>query len=393
MRTTAGTDSFSLWVDLARWMAAMSVLITHAGLRLLAPVGDIAHPSWPQLAYAFVAGFDHQAVMVFFVLSGLLVGGSVVREIEATGSISFARYAGRRLVRLWVVLLPAMALGGVCTAFALSLGAADRGILPADAADTLSAPVLLCNAAFLQTAVCSQFAANGALWSLFNEFWYYALFPPFALAVAGMMHPLRRIVFGGLAGAVLAGLTALQFTGSSIGPYMLVWLVGVAAARLPRPVMPRPWLAAALFIAGSLAVRLFVRRSFAGLHPILSAELDLALALLFGSLLLTLRCWPALWPPPWPRLHTALAGFSFSLYCTHVPVLSLYVSVLVTLTGHGWHMRGAGAEPWLAVGGGLVLCLGVGWAFSRLTEVHTGQVRSWFARRWPVQQAALGEAR
>ncbi len=74
-----------------------------------------------------------------------------------------------------------------------------------------------------------------------------------------------------------------------------------------------------MFVAASLAVRLCVRRSFAGLHPLISAELDLVLALLFANLLLTLRCYPALRPPPWPRLQAALAGFSFSLYCTHHP--------------------------------------------------------------------------
>ncbi len=75
-------------------------------------------------------------------------------------------------------------------------------------------------------------------------------------------------------------------------------------------------------------MRLFVRRSFARSHPLLSAELDLVLALLFANLLLTLRCCPALRPPPWPAVHAALAGFSFSLYCTHIPVLVLYITVL-----------------------------------------------------------------
>ena len=198
---------------------------------------------------------------------------------------------------------------------------------------------------------------------------------------------------GGLAVAALAALTALQFTGSPVGPYILVWVVGVAAARLPRALVRRPWISALVFIAGSLAVRLCVRRSFAGLHPVLSAELDLLLALLFGNLLLTLRCCPGLQPPPWPRLQSALARFSFSMYCTHLPVLALYITGLLTLTGYGWQMSGTGPLPWLAVGGGLALCLAVGWGFAQVPEAQTAQVRSWIGQRWPWQRTPLYGAR
>ena len=397
MRNTAGSGtapsgSFSAWVDAFRWLAAASVLVTHAGLRMLVPMAEMASFSLPHAAYAFLAGFDHQAVMVFFVLSGLLVGGSVAREIAATGRIAFGAYVGRRVVRLWVVLWPAFALSAACIAAAIAMGAVSRGILPAEAADALAVPVLLCNAAFLQTAACPQFAGNGALWSLFNEFWYYLLFPPLALAVLSPRPRVARLALGGVALAGLAGLTSVQFTGSPIGPYMMVWVVGVAAARLPRALTRAPCMAACLFIGASLAVRLFVRREFAGLHPLLASELDLGLALLFGNLLLTLRCCPALRPPPWPRVHAALAGFSFSLYCTHIPVLVLYITLLVTLTGYGWQMAGTGVAPWLAVAGGLALSLGVAWAFAQVTEAHTAQVRDWLATG-PVRSLATRLAR
>src|SRR5262245_21311046 len=52
----------------------------------------------------------HVAVMVFFVLSGYLVGGSVLKSI-ASGSWSGRAYLIKRLVRLWVVLIPAVIIG------------------------------------------------------------------------------------------------------------------------------------------------------------------------------------------------------------------------------------------------------------------------------------------
>ncbi len=353
---------------------------------MLMPVAELPSFSLPHAGYAFLAGFDHQAVMVFFVLSGLLVGGSVLREVAVTGQVAIGPYLLRRLVRLCVVLWPAFVLGAACVAVALSLGASRYGILPADTADTMTLPVLICNAAFLQTAACPQFAGNGALWSLFNEAWYYALFPPIAVALLSRQALTRRILLGVAALGALAGLTQAQTTGSPVGPYMLVWGVGVVAAARRRPFLRQPWLAACLFAGASLAVRLAVRRSFAGDHPLLSAGLDLLLASLFANLLLTLRCCPVLRPPPWPRLHTALAGFSFSLYCTHIPVLVLYVTLLVRLTGTGWHMGGPGGTSWLAVGSGLALCIATAWLFAQMTEAHTATIRSRLARVRPVRR-------
>ena len=355
---------------------------------MFVPVTDMPSPSLPHMAYAFLAGFDHQAVMVFFVLSGLLVGGSVVREVAVTGQVAVGEYLLRRLVRLCIVLWPAFALSAVCTATAVALGAVQRGILANDTAGTITVGTLLCNAAFLQTAACEQFAGNGALWSLFNEAWYYFLFPPIAVALLSRQSPARRVLLGAAGVAALAGLTRAQFTGSPIGPYMLVWGAGVAASACRQPLIRQPWIAACLFAAASLAIRILVRRSFAGAHPLLSAELDLLLAALFANLLLTLRCCPALRPPPWPRLHAALAGFSFSLYCTHIPVLVLYITVLVMVCGTGWQMADIGPAPWLAVGGGLALCVALACVFAQLTEAHTATVRAWLLRSWPVRQAA-----
>ncbi len=381
--------SFSAWVDLFRWLAALCVLLTHTGIRMLPPVQQMPHRSWLHIAYAFAAGFDHQAVMVFFVLSGLLVGGAVTREVAATGTLAFGRYLLKRAVRLGIVLWPALAVAAVADSLAISGGAVAMGILPPDITSSLSLPVLACNMVLLQTAACVQFGGVGALWSLFNEGWYYLIFPAVALALLAPWPRTQRLALGAVAAAALAGLTAVQFTGSPIGPYMLVWSVGAAVATMSRPLTARPSRAALLFAMLLLAIRLLVRRSFATDHPIASAELDLLLALAFGNLLLTLRFCSNLPAPPWPALQRALAGFSFSLYCTHIPILVLCITGLMRWAGLGWQMHELGWRPWLAITASLTACIGFAYAFSRLTEVHTDAVRQRLAARAWFRPRAL----
>jgi peptidoglycan/LPS O-acetylase OafA/YrhL len=244
----------------------------------------------------------------------------------------------------------------------------------------LSLPVLICNAVLLQTAACPQFGGNGPLWSLFNEAWYYLLFPCFALAALAAWPRPHRLALAALGAAVLAGLTGAQFTGSPLAPYMLIWAMGAVAAILKRPVLAEPWQAAAVLAAVLLLIRLAVRRSFAGDHPLLSAGLDVVVSLLFANLLLTMRFCRTLRPPPLARLHHTLAACSFSLYCTHSPVLVVYITALVATAGIGWQMPGDSSLQWLAIGGALILCVGFAYGFAQVTEAHTTVVRRWLTQ-------------
>ena len=376
MSDRAASSAFDAWVDAFRWTAAASVLITHVDIRMLTPVRTAAETTWPRLMYAFVAGFDHQAVMVFFVLSGYLVGGAAVREHWRTGTIDYAAYLGRRAIRLGIVVWPGLALSALCMALAVRLGAVQTGVLPLDVAETFGPPVLLCNMAYLQTALCPQYAANGALWSLFNEAWYYVLFPPLYLGlIGGDRRGVRRLKFAGAA-SVLCLLSALQFTGAALLPYFGVWLTGVAVAVCRRSLVT-PFTALLLLLAVLLSIRLLVRRSFAPDHPLLAIVLDLVFAVTFGTLLLACKCDANLPAPPWPGLHRTLADFSFSLYCTHIPILTLTIICLQAATGAGWQMRADAAGSWLAIAVAITIAVAFAWLFSRVTERHTSRLRAW----------------
>src|SRR5690606_21246995 len=142
--------------------------------------GHTTAASWFDRGFYLVTALGHQAVMVFFVLSGFFIGGAVASAWE-NERWSWMSYVLNRVVRLEVVLLPALVL----TLFWDQLGIAATGgsgydgkwhpllmsgpstMQPADH----SPAVFLANAAFLHTIVAPVYGTNGPLWSLANEFW------------------------------------------------------------------------------------------------------------------------------------------------------------------------------------------------------------------------------
>jgi peptidoglycan/LPS O-acetylase OafA/YrhL len=80
MGKEAGGGSFRPDIEGLRAVAVVTVVICHAGVGL-------------------VAG-GYVGVDVFFVISGFLITGLVVRELERTGSLSFTRFYARRAKRL-----------------------------------------------------------------------------------------------------------------------------------------------------------------------------------------------------------------------------------------------------------------------------------------------------
>ena len=180
-------------LDLVRGLSALLVMLGHLRGFIFVDYGALAHPGLLQKALYFATGLGHQAVMVFFVLSGYFVGGSVLAGLHK-GSFNWRGYAAARLSRLWMVLVPALVLtlgldwlGGRWNpaAYAGGLNASfmsGPSVAQPAAHDVLT---LVGNLGFVQTVCVPVFGSNGPLWSLANEFWYYLLFPLVAVALLG----------------------------------------------------------------------------------------------------------------------------------------------------------------------------------------------------------------
>jgi len=71
------------------------------------PFPDVSNKSVAARVFYAATGIGHLAVMVFFVLSGYLVGGRLLARY-CSGNASIPRYLLDRFTRLYIVLIPAL---------------------------------------------------------------------------------------------------------------------------------------------------------------------------------------------------------------------------------------------------------------------------------------------
>ncbi|OIP77524.1 MAG: hypothetical protein AUK48_03910 [Oscillatoriales cyanobacterium CG2_30_44_21] len=68
------------WLDIIRGMSAIAVCAGHLRAMMFVDSSDLQTLSLLQKIFYGLTGLGHQAVIVFFVLSGFFVGGSILRK-------------------------------------------------------------------------------------------------------------------------------------------------------------------------------------------------------------------------------------------------------------------------------------------------------------------------
>ncbi|MBB3406784.1 peptidoglycan/LPS O-acetylase OafA/YrhL [Rhizobium sp. BK316] len=383
--------NFSAWLDFFRWAAALEVVIYHINHRYFVKLFEVPHSERliGHYLFAFISSFGGPAVILFFVMSGYLVGGSVAGRYLRSSKFDSVDYFITRLSRLWTVLIPALLFAFLFDTLALDIfHAAENGIfaLDAEGAGTAlnhDAWTAACNIAFLQTAFCTQFGSNGALWSLFHEFWYYMTFPLVMMAFWGRSGVIAKVAMTIAAAAILLALTWFQFVGFSIAGYAGIWLLGTFAALRSKPVLPiNATFAAIGCIACLLVWRVLYTPGTATPATFFSKEtvLDYTIAASFANLLMAMRQSKKLLRMPLPRLNEQLAGFSYSLYCTHTPLVILIGAICVWAFQTGWHMKPTENTDFLYAALAVAICVGFAFLFSLATERNTPAIRALFRR-------------
>jgi peptidoglycan/LPS O-acetylase OafA/YrhL len=331
----------SVHLDALRGFAAFSVLLFHWRAHLIDVSSQFHQQPLLRAAYA-ICGLGHQWVIVFFVLSGYLVGGSVLRLV-ASGQWSWRGYLLSRLTRLYIVLLPALLLGGALDWAGLHLvgkEAVCAAMAPhiKDVEADLTLPILAANSLFLQTIKLPGihdkirvFGSNGPLWSLSNEFWYYLAFPLLVLLLAKGRSWRVRVACG-------LGLAAWGwFVGSGIALLGNPWLMGALIAFLPPFPAHGPWTRGPAIVA---ALALLGGGLLLGYRGRSHRTDDLVLGLIVTLLIwVTLNCATAPLPSFYVKIAQRSARSSYTLYLTHLPLLIfLKASLHLPLAIPSWHL-------------------------------------------------------
>ena len=364
-------------------MAALLVCLEHLRAFLFVPFAQIKSPNVLERGFYFVTGLGHQAVMIFFVLSGFLVGGSVI-SAHQMGKWSWTSYALRRLTRLWLVLIPALLL----TLLWDTLGQRQsptgyHGEFHAiyNSGPTINAPTdlqpltFLGNTFFLQTISVNCFGTNGPLWSLANEFWYYLLFPLLlgSLVRGAKSETLKTIM---LKRAVYLGLLVTRLILLPWGILMggLVWLMGAAVVMLIRQEQARKWATHPVWLITSalLALGLLAASRFGKLGPFDDLLLGAGCALLVAALAVR----PA-GPGIYARLSADASEYSYTLYLVHFPVLAF---LFYTVFKGQQLSPGIYSAFWFALmlTSLLIYAAAIYWCFER----NTDRFRKWLEDAW-----------
>jgi peptidoglycan/LPS O-acetylase OafA/YrhL len=366
------------WLDLARGLAAVEVLAFHAyQLMFREQLPGASYDSVIVFAYSVVWALSAHgvaAVMVFFVLSGYLVGGPAIVRAR-NGVFDAIDYFSARAARLYVVLIPALVIS-FCAYVSAKHMAGWQAFTASrhdfyDASGLFSARVnpgsAICNSLFLQTIICEPFAGNLALWSLSNEFWYYVLI--FALIAVRKTPSLALLIVGIFMLFVVAERSDVQGThnGLKFFLYFSIWFFGAVVYAVVAPVLA--WLVAFLICLGGVYLL-----SVSGLLPSWAAY-HLAIGLLTGAAILSVES-TKISLPSFLRFTKELAKFSFSLYAIHYPIL-LLLNVTAASSHNDFTFASLGIEAVF-----ILCCLAASFIFYLLLERHTYAIRIWVRNIW-----------
>jgi peptidoglycan/LPS O-acetylase OafA/YrhL len=381
-----------------RGLAALYVMLGHARWLLWASQHEYAAsaPSKVGSALAVLSAsltFGHQAVLLFFLISGFCIHYRQARSLATSGDgrMNLKSYAWRRLRRLYPPLLLALALTALFDSLGASLNpayyagqTAYPSINDAAVAGSRTLTTLFGGLLFQSSLATPSFGTNGPLWSLSYEFWFYALYP-LLLVVSGRLGAwlMAALAFGASGVALLATqigfLPLVPVWVLVVLSYWVVWACGalIAEAYVGRVRVPfLRWLAplgalGVVYLAGSSVLKRLDPSANID-SPARDLQWGLALAVLLAFGMLSAPAWLARIAAPGRRILAPLGSISYSLYVVHFPCLALISAWW--LSSHD--RLPLGAE--LAIPGALsaLVLAGVSWYFvERHFTTHNAAAR------------------
>lgn len=327
-------QSLSTFLNISRWLAAFLVVIDHLRHLILVDIRFVEHKTTLYKILYFVTGFGHQAVVVFFVISGYLVGALTLDRWRAKGP-NLKAYLSARISRIYTVLIPALIIGLLLDFTGLHWFNASElytnseqyrtNSLNSVISENLGLSTFLGNLFMMQRVLVEHFGSNGPLWSLANEWWYYCIF-----ALVGMAITSARYMRVGFATAAVALASVLPFKMILLGS---VWVLGFVAhawiisnARRPHP----------LIGIGAFIIMITISRLSHNTGNALGGEFIVSVVYDFMvgvSYVVALASVSRMTTFPLKRINEFLADFSYTTYLFHFPAMVFITSACYQLFG------------------------------------------------------------
>lgn len=346
IRKSSIPPSLSIYLDLVRFLAAVCVVFYH-GWPVLFPD---SHIKWP----------GHEAVVVFFVLSGYVIAHAATRP-----GVTVSTYVSHRVARIVPVAWLALILGLLLSMY----------LLPKSQWSALAFPSLV-NAFFVGQSGWAFLNAplNPPYWSLNYEVWYYIIFGCWLFAPLKWRNVLTILAIL-IAGPKILLLFPIWLYGvwlyhrmpvMKVKTAMLVFLVTLTLGALGTWMNLSDILRTALYAAFPPAWRLHFSTQF--LYDLL---LGVVVTFNFASVAALASTVGV--PKLAARVIRLVAGYTFSLYVFH--------SLLIELFDKVFHIT----NPWLFFAMMIppVVLLG------QLTEQRT----AWFRARLSWKRDSTSHAR
>ncbi|HEY5379036.1 MAG TPA: acyltransferase [Pseudolabrys sp.] len=301
--TKRSSERSYIALDLLRALAALAVMLDHIRGATWVDFGALPAPQHTSLVAIFFAltRIGYEAVLVFFVLSGALVGGQILSRVRQR-RFSLPDYGIDRGTRILVPLIPACLL-------TVAINWLFLGKMSSFAS-------LVATMFGFGNLLISGLAGNEPLWSLTYEIWFYVL----GGALAYLVVTRTSIV-------AFAVVTASVCVFTVIGPkFLLFWMLGAATTLIID--LPNKKTVFAIGCTVATAGIAFSQLASASMNYAHTSYIDRRIAevLVCGGICMML---PLMYSE---RANSALhliarpvafvSGMSYTLYLVHYPVLN-----------------------------------------------------------------------